>query len=115
MTYSWYNIRSDYKNNTIKFTHDGSTWYTITFTDGVYSYSDINDYIHQYMDQKSHHSTDSKGAKVNSINLTFIPSTYRVLVSLDGRRVARILCGGVANEAKVDQTTENFSLIMYVH
>ena len=84
MTYSWYNIRSDYKNNTLKYTHDGSTWHTITFTDGMYSYSDINDYIHQYMDQKSHHSTDSKGAKVYSINLTFILSTYRVLVSLDG-------------------------------
>ena len=36
------------------------------------------------MDQKSHHSTDSKGVKVYSINLTFILSTYRVLVSLDG-------------------------------
>ena len=84
MTYSWYNIRSDYKNNSIKHTHDGSTWHTITFTDGMYSYSDINDYIHQYMDQKSHHSTNSKGEKVCSINLTFILSTYRVLVSLDG-------------------------------
>ena len=84
MTYSWYNIRSDYKNNTIKYTHDGSTWHTITFTDGMYSYSDINDYIHQHMDQTSHHSTGSKGEKVYSINLTFIPSTYRVLITLDG-------------------------------
>ena len=84
MTYSWYNIRSDYKNNKIKYTHDGSAWQTITFTDGMYSYSDINDYIHQYMDQKSHHTTDSKGTKKYSINLTFILSTYRVLVSLDG-------------------------------
>ena len=50
----------------------------------MYSYSDINDYIHQYMDQKSHHSTGSKGEKVYSINFTFILSTYRVLVSLDG-------------------------------
>ena len=84
MTYSWYNIRSSYNNNTLKYTHDGTTWHTITFTDGMYSYSDINDYIHQYMAQKSHHSTDSKGAKVYSINLTFILSTYRVLISLDG-------------------------------
>ena len=84
MTYSWYNIRSDYGNNTIKYTHDGTTWQTITFTGGMYSYSDINDYIHQYMDQKSHHSTDSKGEKVYSISLTFILSTYRVLISLDG-------------------------------
>ena len=84
MTYSWYNIRSDYGNNKIKYTHDGRTWQTITFVDGMYSYSDINDYIHQYMSQKSHHSTDSSGKKTYSINLTFILSTYRVLVSLDG-------------------------------
>ena len=82
MTYSWYNIRSSYGNNTIKSTHDGSTWQTITFTDGMYSYSDINDYIHQYMDQKSHHSTGFKGEKEYSINLTFILSTYRVLISV---------------------------------
>ena len=50
----------------------------------MYSYSDINDYIHQYLSQKSHHSTDSKGEKKYSINLTFVLSTYRVLVSLDG-------------------------------
>ena len=84
MIYSWYNIKSDYDNNKIKYTHDGSTWHTITFTDGNYSYSDINDYIHQYMSQKSHHSTDSKGNKTYSINLTFILSTYRILVSIDG-------------------------------
>ena len=40
-------------------------------------------YIHQYIDQKSHHSTDSKGAKVYSINLSFILSTYRVSVTIN--------------------------------
>ena len=84
MTYSWYNIRSDYGNNKIKYTHDGSTWQTITFVDGMYSYSDINDYIHQYMVQKNHHTTDSKGNKSYSISITFILSTYRVLVSIEG-------------------------------
>ena len=84
MTYSWYNIRSDFDNNTIKYTHNGTTWNTITFSDGMYSYSDINDYIHQYMDQKSHHSTNSKGKKIYSINLSFILSTYRVLITIDG-------------------------------
>ena len=49
MTYSWYNIRSDYGNNKIKYTHDGTNWQTITFEDGMYSCSDINDYIHQYI------------------------------------------------------------------
>ena len=84
MTYSWYNIRSSYKNNTIKYTHDGTAWHTITFTDGMYSYSDINDYIHQYMVQKNHHGTDSNGNKTYSINLTFILSTYRILVTIAG-------------------------------
>ena len=85
MTYSWYNIRSDDKNNKIKYIHDkGVSWQTITFTDGMYSYSDINDYIHQDMDQKNHYSINSNGQKVYSINLTFILSTYRILISIDG-------------------------------
>ena len=84
MTYSWYNIRSSYGNNKIEYTHDGTTWQTITFVDEMYSYSDINDYIHQYMEQKSHHSTDSQGQNTYSINLNFILSTYRVLISIDG-------------------------------
>ena len=84
MIYSWYNIRSSYKNNTIKYSHNsGKDWQTITFVDGAYSYSDINDYIHQYMDQKNHHSTDSKGAKQYHINLSFVLSTYKVLITLE--------------------------------
>ena len=51
MTYSWYNIRSSYKNNTIKYTNDrGANWNTVTFKDGMYSYTDINDYLQQYME-----------------------------------------------------------------
>ena len=84
MTYSWYNIRSSYGNNKIKYTHDGTIWQTITFTDVMYSYQDIDDYIHQYMDEKSHRTTDSKGEKKYSINLAFILSSYRVLISIEG-------------------------------
>ena len=79
MTYSWYNIRSSYKNNTIKYSNDrGVNWNTITFKDGMYSYTDINDYLHQYMEQKNHHTTDQQGIH---ININFILSTYRVLIS----------------------------------
>ena len=35
------------------------------------------------MDQKNHHSTDSKGAKQYHINLSFVLSTYKVLITLD--------------------------------
>ena len=50
----------------------------------MYFYSDINDYIHQYMAQKNHHATVSNGNKQYQINLTFILSTYRVLISIKG-------------------------------
>ena len=59
MTYSWHNINEQYKNNKIKYSHDGGkNWETITFVDGMYSYSDINDYIHQYMVKQSHTTKD---------------------------------------------------------
>ena len=73
MTYSWYNIRSSYKNNTIKYTNDrGTNWFTVTFKDGMYSYTNINEYLSQYMEQKNHHTTDQRGNKVFHINIKFI-------------------------------------------
>ena len=82
MTCSWYNIRSSYKNNTIKYTNDrGVNWNTVTFKDRMYSYTDINDYLRQYMEQKNHHTTDQRGNRVFHINVNFILSTYRVLIS----------------------------------
>ena len=47
----------------------------------MYSYTDINEYLRQYMEQKNHHSTDQQGNKVFHININFILSTYRVLIS----------------------------------
>ena len=82
MSYSWYNIRGSYKNNTIKYSNDrGVNWYTITFKDGIYSYTDINDYLQQYIEQKNHHTTDSGGNRVFHINVSFILSIYRVLIT----------------------------------
>ena len=46
MTYSWHNVNSEYGNKTIKYSKDnGSSWNTITFVDGMYSYDDLSDYI----------------------------------------------------------------------
>ena len=47
----------------------------------MYSYTDINEYLRQYMEQKNHHSTDSQGNNVFHININFILSTYRVLIT----------------------------------
>ena len=48
MTYSWHNISDEYQNNQIKYSPDGGTsWETVKFVDGMYTYSDLNDYLHQ--------------------------------------------------------------------
>ena len=79
MTYSWHNISETYKNNKIKYSHDGGvSWETITFVNGMYSYEDINDYIHQYMVEQKHAEKDKY-----PINILFVLSSYRVIIELD--------------------------------
>ena len=87
MTYSWYNIRSEYKNNTIKYTNDGGVnWYTITFKDGIYSYTDIHEYVDQYLNQQNHHTTSLPLSLRSDIDIRFILSTYRVLISFSSNK-----------------------------
>ena len=88
MTYSWYNIRSEYKNNTIKYTNDGGVnWYTITFKDGMYSYTVIREYVEQYLHQKNHHTRFPLSLSLRSdIDIRFILSTYRVLISFSSKK-----------------------------
>ena len=61
MTYSWHNNSDQYQNNKIKYSLDGGTsWEIVEFVDGMYSYSNLNDYLHQYMKKKGHLTTDDK-------------------------------------------------------
>ena len=79
MTYSWHNINPEYQNNVIKYSTDsGQTWETVTFVDGMYSYTDLNEYIHQYMDSKNHKTGDKY-----HINVTFVLSSYKVVIEID--------------------------------
>ena len=57
MTYSWYNINSDYNNNSISYTYDNSgteETNSIAFESGSYSYSDINRYIQSKLEENGH-------------------------------------------------------------
>lgn len=82
MTYSWYNIKQSYGNNQIKYSHDkGTSWETITFVDGMYSYDDIDKYIKDYMKSKGHIKVDEE--EKYGINLYFVLSTYRVHIELE--------------------------------
>ena len=65
MTNGWHNILEQYQNNKIKYSPDGrNQWETVTFIDGVYTYSDLNDYLHQYMKKNGHKTTDAKKVDV---------------------------------------------------
>ena len=78
MTYSWHNISPNYNNNTIKYSNDkGSTWKTVTFPNGMYSYSDLDDYLHQVMKSNGHVNDDKY-----DINLVFVLTTYKVVIEL---------------------------------
>ena len=47
-------------------------------SNGMYSYSDLNSYIHKYMDQQNH-----KTGKKYHINLSFALSTYKIVIEID--------------------------------
>ena len=84
MTYSWHNISDKYQNNEMKYSPDGGNlWETVKFIDGMYTYSDLNDYLHHYMKKKGHKRTDAKKDDVYYINLTFVLSTYKILIQID--------------------------------
>ena len=84
MTYSWHNISDQYQNNQIKYsTDDGTSWQTVKLVDGMYTYSDLNDYLHQYMKKKGHITTDDKTGDKYHINQTFVLSTYETLIQID--------------------------------
>ena len=84
LTYSWHNISDQYQNNKIKYSTDGgNSWETVKSIDGMYTYSDLNDYLHQYMKKKGHKTTDAKKDDVYYINLTFVLSTYKNLIQID--------------------------------
>ena len=84
ITYSWQNISEQYQNKEIKYSPDGGTsWETVTFVDGMYTYSDLNDYLQHYMKKKGHKTTDAKKDDVYYVNLTFVLSTYKILIKID--------------------------------
>lgn len=76
MSYSWYNISEEYDNNVVKYSHDsGKTWTTITFSDGNYSYRDIQSIIESNLTNNGHSES--------GIEIRFTQALTKVLVSLE--------------------------------
>lgn len=78
MTYSWYNISNDFKNKLIKY-NNGNEWKDITFDDGNYSYTDINNYIREILILNNDFDGQSS---IAPISLEFDLTSFKVLISL---------------------------------
>ena len=83
MSYSWHNIRADYKNNKIKHSADGGgTWKPIKFDDGIYDYDDIN-VIHKTLENNGDsHSESDKNPEKENISIMYVLTLQKVLVAL---------------------------------
>lgn len=111
MTYSWHNITPDYQNQTIKYSNDnGANWHTVTFPNGMYSYSDLNDYLHRVMSNNKHVNDDG----TYNINILFILSTYKVIIEISHKDYQLDLRGSnfgdlIGFDKKIIINTENGS------
>ena len=78
MTFSLHNISDKYNNNLVKYSADnGNTWEDINFTDGMYSYDVLNDYIQEV--------SERNGDDKEGIKLSLILSSYMVVIELKSR------------------------------
>ena len=73
-TYTWNNIDSTkFINNTMRYSsNNGTSWKTITFMDGNYTYSDISNYISNYLESQNDSKTGIQLYYVSSLKKTFI-------------------------------------------
>ena len=80
--YSWHNIETQRNNNQIQYSNDaGLTFLPVNFPDGIYSYSDINNYLHDIMRLNGDFSLVD-GVENFPINISFSFTTFRVVVEI---------------------------------
>ena len=74
LSYRWNNIDSTkFNNNTMRYSADnGTTFKTITFPDGNYTYSDISNCINNYLESQNDSKTGIQLYYVSSLKKTFI-------------------------------------------
>jgi hypothetical protein len=72
MTYSWYNVRDTYNNNLLAYSPDGgTTWKQIMLINGIYSYTDIDSYIHSVMVLNGDYISSPDGPDYYQFNINF--------------------------------------------
>ena len=76
MSYTWNNIDAEkFNNNTLRYSKDaGINWSVLTFPNGNYTYSDISQYIQNYL--------ESQNIEKDSIEIYYVPSLKKCFVEL---------------------------------
>ena len=107
MSYSWYNVRAAYGNNSLKWKKKSdSSWQTITFPDGMFTYDDLNSFLQKRLGKKDPSNQDSD----ELFTLFFDSTIFRAVIILDNSIELDLSVGTFADllgfEHKVlDQTT----------
>ena len=76
MSYSWYNIAEAYDNYKIRWRKKSEDWQTLTFPNGMYSYSDINSFLQAHTGRLDPEDKDSEHIFTLYFNMTI----YRVVI-----------------------------------
>ena len=76
MSYTWNNIDAEkFNNNTLRYSKDsGVSWPVLTFADGNYTYSDISQYISNYL--------ESQSLEKDSIEIYYTPALKKCFIEL---------------------------------
>ena len=104
MSYSWYNVRASYGNNTLRWKNKTeSAWKAITLPDGMYNYDDLTSFIQKQIGKTKDNSQEL-------FTLFFDNSIFRAVILLDNSVQIDLSNGTLADllgfEKKVlDQTT----------
>ena len=81
MYYAWFNITSNYLNNSFTYTWTVggvSTTYTINIPDGLYNITDINSFCQWTMINNGHYLIDGAGSNVYYFELLVNPNRYAI-------------------------------------
>lgn len=76
--YTWHNISSSYSNHQLRY-HNGTTWKTVTFPNGNYQVSDINDYLHTVMKTNGDFTVVSG---VDTFDVNILPNVVTIKVDI---------------------------------
>ena len=107
MSYSWYNVRASYGNNTLLWKKKSeSAWKTITLSNGMFNYDDLNSFIQKQIRKVDPAKDDSQ----ELFTLFFDNSVFRAVILLHNSVELDLSNGTFADllgfEKKVlDQTT----------